>query len=321
MPIKENINFKNPFYLFTADLETIVPAVFRKVEGVTYFRERITTPDQDFLDLDWSGPKKVSDSLIIISHGLEGDSYRPYVLGLVKALKCLKADVLAWNFRGCSGELNKIQRFYHSGETEDLNQVIQYTLTKGYKKIILIGFSIGGNITLKYLGENRKYPRELITAIAVSVPCHLASTAKHLAKFRSKIYMSRFMVSLSKKIKEKEKIFPGTYQIEKLSAIKTFLEFDTLFTAPINGFQNAEEYWKKSSSIFYLNNIQIPTLIINAKNDPFLTPECFPKKEAEENKNISLEITEKGGHCGFYEQGKEISWLENRVLDCIKSYI
>src|SRR5690606_34261903 len=182
----------------------------------------------------------------------------------------------AWNYRGCSGEMNKLSRFYHSGETQDLHFVINDVCDRyKYRTIILIGFSIGGNITLKYLGEQGKDKREEIKAgVAFSVPVHLQSGAFHLARFKNKIYMMRFIKSLRTKMRAKALLIPGSIPDINLDKVTTFLEFDELYTAPMNGFKNAQEYWEKSSSIYYLKDISVPTLIVNAKNDPFLTPEC-----------------------------------------------
>jgi uncharacterized protein len=322
MPVIQKSEYLSPYYLFSRHLQTILPAVFRKVGNVVYKRERISTPDQDFLDLDWSTVG--SETLVIISHGLEGDSQRPYVKGMVRALNLHQMDVLAWNYRGCSGELNKLCRFYHSGETQDLHHVIQYALLKHpYKSAILLGFSIGGNITLKYLGEQRTkiHPR-VKAAVTFSVPCHLESGATHLAKFKNKIYMSRFIKSLRTKIKAKSLLMPESISYKGMDEISNFLEFDELFTAPMNGFKNARDYWEKSSSLYYLPAIAIPTLLVNAKNDPFLTPECFPVKEAEDNPLFFLEMPEEGGHCGFYENNsKGVYWSEKRAVEFINKYI
>jgi len=318
MPVNKNIAYKSPFYLFTGDLQTIFPALFRKV-SISYKRERITTPDKDFLDLDWAISPTGSKKLVVISHGLEGDSNAPYALGMARALMDNDFDVLVWNFRGCSGEINRLCKFYHSGETEDLNTVISYVSKMEYESIYLIGFSIGGNITLKYLGEKRVLHPKIKAAVALSVPCHLESTAKHLATFRAKIYMHRFLKSLRNKIKEKAALMPNQLSAEGIEKIKDFYMFDTRYTAPLNGYSSAKEYWSKNSSIFYLENITMPTLIINAQNDPFLRLQSYPTREAEKNKNILLEIPEQGGHCGFYESNaKDLYWSEKRVLLFLK---
>src|SRR6185437_1605000 len=192
--------------------------------------------------------KKGSDKLIIISHGLEGDARRPYVLGMVKALtEQTDFDVLAWNYRGCSGEINKLCRYYHSGETTDLHFVVNQA-AKNYKEIALLGFSIGGNVTLKYLGEQAKSLNPKVkVAVTFSVPCHLQSSAMHLAKPGNYVYLRRFIKSLNKKIKDKAVYYPEL-DVEGLKRVKNFRDFDEHYTAPINGFKNAIDYWTKSSS-------------------------------------------------------------------------
>ncbi|MBX9853018.1 MAG: alpha/beta fold hydrolase [Cytophagaceae bacterium] len=322
MPLINKSEYNSPYYLFSRHLQTILPALFRKVGNVVYTRERIFTPDHDFLDLDWS--KVNSKNLVVISHGLEGDSIRPYVLGMVRTMNIHGFDVLAWNYRGCSGEINKLHRSYHSGYTEDLDYVIRHALEKyDYEKIILIGFSVGGNITLKYLGEKGKQVNKKIKcAVTFSVPCHLESGAHHLAKWKSKIYMARFLKSLRKKMIKKSQAIPEALSIEGLHKIKNFLQFDERYTAPMNGFKSARDYWKQSSCLYYLPNISIPSLLVNARNDPFLTPECYPIREAESNPHLFLEMPETGGHCGFFENNKEGKyWSEKRAVEFIRNYV
>jgi predicted alpha/beta-fold hydrolase len=315
MPVKYNTEYKSPLYLFNKDLQTIIPALFRKVEGIQYKRERIYTPDQDFLDLDWSLVNQEKE-LVIISHGLEGDSKRPYVLGMVRALNQANKNVMAWNYRGCSGEINQVYKFYHSGETGDLDFVINHCINKGYSQINLIGFSVGGNITLKFLGETgEKYP-SIQKAVVFSVPCHLQSSSKQLARFRSKIYMKRFIRSLSTKIREKALTMPDKYDCSPLDRIKNFTEFDTIYTAPMHGYKDAIEYWTLNSSLYFIQHIKKTTLIIMAQNDPFLSSECYPYQEAENNPQVTLEVTKTGGHCGFYLANQDgIYWSERKVLE------
>ncbi len=313
-------DYTSPFWLFSKHLQTIIPALFRDVKlSVPRQTERVTTPDEDFLDLDWY--RTGAEKLVIISHGLEGDARRPYVLGMVKALTEAGFDVLAWNYRGCSGEINKLCRYYHSGETGDLDFVVN-NVPANYKEIALIGFSIGGNVTLKYLGEQGKTLNPRVkTAVTFSVPCHLQSAATHLAKPENFIYLQRFIKSLSKKIRDKAALYPEL-DVEGLRKVKNFEDFDELYTAPINGFKNAIDYWTKCSSVYYLNTIAIPTLIINAKNDPFLTPECFPVTEATANKYLFLQMPAQGGHCGFYSRNSTNTyWSEKRAIEFINKYI
>lgn len=305
-------------YFLSGHLQTILPALFRKLPEVRYRRERINTPDKDFLDLDWyiNG----SDHLAILCHGLEGNTQTQYMLGMARALHLHGWDVLAWNYRGCSGEINRQHRFYHSGETGDLDTIIRHALTiKNYREVVLIGFSVGGNIALKYLGEQGiKLHPAIVKSVVFSVPCHLASAAAHLAGSGNKIYMRRFLKSLRRKVQAKSALMPHLINDHGFSSIRNFYQFDEKYTAPIHGFKNAHDYWQKNSSIHFIEKISIPTLIVNAENDPFLSPECFPVKEAGKNLHVFLEVPKGGGHCGFYEHNKDgLYWSEKRTLEFI----
>lgn len=297
-----------PPYLFgNGHVQTIFPVVLRRVKGVSYKRERITTPDDDFLDLDWS--VKGNDRLAIISHGLEGNSHRAYIKGMVNAVNRGSWDALAWNYRSCSGEPNRLLRSYHNGVTDDLAFVIRHTVKKQvYKEIALIGFSLGGNLTLLHLGRETHDPI-VKKAVVFSVPCDLKASATVLAKPVNRIYMKRFLIMLHEKIKAKKKLMPGLIDDEGYERIKDFKAFDDRYTAPIHGFKNAEDYWEKCSSRPYLPYIKIPVLIVNAKNDPFLPEACFPFKEAENNRYLTLITPGSGGHTGFIAFNREnIYW-------------
>ena len=206
MPIVAHSSYVPPCLLANGHLQTLLPSLFRKVRGVAYQRERIATPDSDFLDLDWAA--NGAHRLAMIAHGLEGDSKRAYALGIVKALCKNGWDAVVWNARGCSGESNRVLRFTHSGAIEDLQTVISHvTETRDYDEVALIGFSLGGNLTLKYLGErSRELNPRIKKAAAFSVPCDLQSSSLRLAGLANKIYMRRFLRSLRKKIRAKMKV-------------------------------------------------------------------------------------------------------------------
>ena len=322
MPVLPSPELPSPFYLFNGHLQTILPSILRTVADVTYCRERINTPDDDFLDLDWS--EIGSKQLVVISHGLEGDASRPYVKGMVKAANQAGMDALAWNYRSCSGEPNLLLSSYHLGATEDLDLVIRYALKqKKYETVYLVGFSAGGNIILKYLGEAPKnVPKEVKRAVAFSVPCDLKSSAIQIAKLVNRIYLRRFLNSLRLKLEQKMPIAEGQLDLTDFHLVTDFQIFDERFTAPLHGFASAEDYYEKSSCKQYLERIKIPALLVNALNDPFLTEECFPVKEAEQNPNFYLEMPENGGHVGFaldfaegiyYSEVRAISFLTSKV--------
>ena len=318
MPHIENTSYRAPWPFTNGHLSTIFHATIRFVAGVRYERERITLPDDDFVDLDWSrvGSKK----LALISHGLEGDSRTPYMKGMVRAFNRRGWDAVAYNFRGCSGEPNKLLRSYHSGATEDLHAVIAHVLNLNqYDEVALIGFSLGGNLTLKYVGERGGIMSDIITkAAAVSVPCDLESCAEKLTLQTNSLYNQRFLKRLKSKVKAKESLLPEGMELNQFRKLKNLREFDDLFTAPINGFRDATDYWTQCSSRQFIHGIRITTLLINAWDDPFLTPSCFPVMEASVNDYFHLETTQEGGHVGFIQfKGTGEYWHESRVAEFI----
>ncbi len=306
-------SYHPPFLLNNGHLQTIFPVLFRKNDCGFYRSERIRTQDDDFLDLDWS--PLGSSRLVILSHGLEGSSKRAYVTGMVKALNRGGMDALAWNYRSCSGEPNLRLRSYHNGATEDLIRVIDHAKATGrYKEIYLLGFSLGGNLSLVYLGRERVEPL-VKKAVVFSVPCDLKSSAEELAKPVNRLYMKRFLIMLHGKIKAKMKQIPGRINDADFHRIKSFQAFDERYTAPIHGFKSAEDYWKQCSSLQFVKAVNIPTLIVNAKNDPFLTKSCYPVDQAGKNPNIHLEMPDSGGHVGFVEfNGQDLYWSEKRAV-------
>ncbi|MGV3558338.1 YheT family hydrolase [Larkinella arboricola] len=338
MPLITPSDYRPPTHLWNGHLQTIIPSLFRKVE-VPYVRERIETPDDDFLDLDWSfsgvqnevpGGKRdeiekensgLKKRLTILSHGLEGDSRRQYLAGMVRHLTANGFDCLAWHYRSCSGEMNRQARFYHLGETSDLQFVIDYALQKGYQHVNLMGFSAGGNITLKYLGERGKDIHPAIErAVVFSVPLHLTTASRRLEAWDSQIYNKRFNRTLKRKVFQKAAIMPGVIHTEGLQKVRTLRDFDNLFTSRLHGFRDAEDYYQQSSSLQYLDKIAIPTLVVNAKNDPFLSRECFPEELAQQLPNVWMEFPAQGGHCGFAPAGRntDVYWSEERALRFLK---
>ncbi|MEX1238649.1 MAG: alpha/beta fold hydrolase [Cyclobacteriaceae bacterium] len=307
-----------PFFLFGSHLETIYPALLRRVSLAPYTRERITTPDDDFLDLDWL--ESDSEKVVIISHGLEGNSSRPYIKGMAKALHAAGFNVVAWNLRGCSEEINRQLRFYHSGATDDLHTLVTHLCEKKhYKKIFLVGFSLGGNVTLKYLGE-RVVPDVIKKAVVFSVPLDLKTSCERISRPVNRLYSNRFLRSLKGKILAKSR-FRKELDISKLQRIKTLVEFDDCYTAPLHGFKDAKDYYEKCSSIRFVRDIKTPSLIINTLNDPFLSPECFPKTLLQDHPYVKLQILSRGGHVGFTQFNKNgLYWSEQRALEFLSDF-
>lgn len=312
--------YRAPLFFGNAHIQTVFPSVFREVEGVDYQRERITTPDDDFLDLDWSrcGSRKVG----IICHGLEGNTSRHYVRGMARALNQNGWDALALNFRSCSGEPNKQVRSYHSGISEDVDCVVRHAAKSGsYNETVLIGFSLGGNVILKFLGERPVDPI-IKKTVCFSVLCDLKAGAIRMEAPDCRIYMKRFLKMLHEKIEAKMKMFPGQIDDAGYEKIKTFRQFDDRYTAPMNGFKDAEDYWRRSSCKPLIPNITIPTLLVSAKNDPFFAEECYPIAEAQANPNFFLEMPDSGGHVGFISFEKNgYYWSEKRMIEFLQSDI
>ncbi len=312
--------YQSPRLFRNGHLQSIYPTLCRRVGGIDYRRERIPTPDDDFLDLDWRSVQ--SDRLVIISHGLEGDSSRAYVKGMVKAAGGAGYDALAWNFRGCGGTPNRQPRLYHSGSYPDLNTVIEHVIQHyDYREINLVGFSMGGNISLLYLAHHRDklYPR-IKKCVVFSVPCDLEASSIQIGKPANMIYMKRFLRLLHEKIRSKKKLFPDLFSDNDYKLIKNFYDFDNCYTAPLHGFADAEDYWHKCSSKQFIPQIRIPTLLINALDDPFLTPACFPYDESAANLKFTLETPEHGGHVGFVTFNREnLYWSEKRAFAFLKN--
>lgn len=314
MPLIES-KYNPSFFFRNGHVSTVYSGLIRKIKDIGQERERITLPDDDFLDLDWSFSNQKSDKLIIMLHGLEGNGQRPYMTGTAKHFNVNNIDAVCVNFRGCSGHDNSKFRSYHSGATEDLNAVIQYIINnKAYNHIYIKGISLGGNMVLKYLGERSEIPDQIKAVIAISVPCLLGGSAKKLHTIENRLYHDRFKKHLVDRLKIKQQRFPELLSLDDLYSIKTLYDFDNIYTSKAHGFLDGADYYNKCSSLQFLPNIKTPTLIINALNDSFLSPECYPVKEAKANSALYLEMPKYGGHVGFHDKNN-IYYNESRALD------
>lgn len=312
-------NYTPPLFFRNGHLATIYSGIIRSVNGVVQKRERLTLSDGDFLDLDWSTSAVPSQKLVILLHGLEGDAQRPYITGSAKILNQNGFDTCAVNYRGCSGEPNKLYRSYHSGATEDLIEIIDHILeTRDYPKIYLKGFSLGGNLLLKYLGEGNVVPKEIKGAVAVSVPCNLHDSCKQLLSSKNILYAQRFKKNLLDKLRQKQHLFPNLISNQYIKSIKTLKDFDDVYTSRAHHFKDALDYYEKCSSLQFLPNISVPSLIINAKDDTFLGDGCYPVEETEQNPHLHLEIPRYGGHVGFWGRNN-ITYTEKRALHFFES--
>ncbi len=305
---KPNLLFRN------GHIATIYSGLWRRVKGVNQKRERIVLPDQDFLDLDWSFSTKKTNQLLIVLHGLEGNGNRHYVLGSAKIANQNTMDAVCVNFRGCSGEVNKSFQSYHSGKTDDLAYVINHITTHyHYDTIYLNGFSLGGNVILKYLGETEDIPKQIKAAVAVSVPVYLKGSLQRLMALENKMYSIKFLRDLKQKLKEKQVLYPEKISNSIIKSVKTLKDFDDAYTSKAHGFKDALDYYEQSSSLQFLKQISVPTLLINALNDSFLSKECYPIEEAKSNPNLFLELPKYGGHVGFHHKNN-IYYTESRMI-------
>jgi predicted alpha/beta-fold hydrolase len=316
-------NFSPTLPFRNGHFNTMYRPLFMK-DTCQYLRKRITTWDHDFFDLDFS--LVGSKTLVLLIHGLEGSSESKYITATANHLNNKGLDAVCFNLRGCSGEDNLLLGTYHSGKTEDVDFVVTHLENNyDYENIVIIGFSLGGNLTLKYLGENAENLSSKIKGgIAVSVPVDIASAEKEMDKLKNKLYMEIFFKTMKNKVLEKAHKFPE-YNLDKDKLFKAtkFKHLEYLYTVPVFGFKNPEDYWKKASSKPYILKINRPSLLINAKDDTFLSKECYPFEEAKKSEFFHLEIPNYGGHVGFMSSFKpsENRWLENRILTFIKENI
>ncbi len=315
--------FKPAWWLNNAHLQTLYPALMRKTSSPPGLRrERLITPDNDFIDVDWCGAG--IQPLIILLHGLTGSSQSGYIKGLQRTLLTQGFRSVALNFRGCSGEYNHSARCYHSGETEDIHFLYQ-TLRQREPDtpFAAVGFSLGGNVLLKWMGEQGS-KLTLFAAVAVSVPLVLSICATKLDKGFSKMYRGNLLRELKHYVWAKQrhlekvgKLIEASKieQLGDLSRIKSFWQYDDRVVARLHGFKNVQDYYQRSSSRQFLKSITIPTLVVQAIDDPFMTQEVLPDLN-ELSSSIYLEITQGGGHVGFIAGDmpfKPEYWLEQRI--------
>ncbi len=321
---QKHIPFKALWWLNNRHLQTLYPTLFRRKIKLNRTRERFNTPDGDFLDCDWYTKNADADKpLVIVMHGLSGSSASNYVSGIQKAISHFGWRSVALNFRGCSGEQNLKARAYHSGDTGDIEFIYQTLKAREPNTdIYVIGFSLGGNVLLKWLGEQGK--KSCVKgAVAVSVPMLLNVCASKLDKGFSKVYRRYLMNPLKQFVLKKYKFLLQTDPLEaqkikqlgNLKNITSFWQYDNQVVARLHGFKSAEDYYQRSSSRQFIPYIKIPTLIIHALDDPFMTPQVLPD-EKELPGNVVLEKTRSGGHAGFVS-GTTLNpgyWLEQRIL-------
>lgn len=315
--------FRPTRWLPGGHLQTLFSPLFRAKPKLKRQRERITLEDGDFIDLDWYGPQGEQTRCAILLHGLTGSSSSLYILGQQQALAAQGWQSVAVNWRGCSGEPNHRARGYHSGASEDLADIVkQLAVRYPDKPLAAVGYSLGGNVLLKYLGETGRY-NPLSGAVAVSVPFRLDHCADRIGQGFSRVYQARFLRDLRRYVESKQSSFrqQGRQEelarlsaLETLEGMKTFWDFDGRVTAPLHGFESADAYYQRCSSAFFVDAIQVPTLIVHAKDDPFIYPHSVPTADMLPG-CVALELFPSGGHVGFIEGSpwRPRYYLEHRL--------
>jgi hypothetical protein len=319
--------FRPAWWCRNAHLQTIWGPLFRRGR-LPLRRERLETPDGDFVDLDWSDddglPARAPRLLVL--HGLEGSSRSHYVVGLLQRGRAAGWRGVALNFRSCSGELNRLPRFYHSGETGDLAHVVA-TLVRRAPGVPVgaVGVSLGGNVLLKWLGEvGTGAPPELVGAVGISVPFDLAACAGVLDRGGCRVvYGANFLRTMRRKVVAKARRLPGFVDVAAARSARTFAQYDAVVTAPLNGFRDALDYWTRASSGPYLARIRRPTLLLGALDDPIVPARVLPDPGALPP-GVRAEFVPRGGHAGFLEgpwPWRTASWAERRAVEHLTSLL
>jgi len=297
----------------------LVARLLRSFLKVEFRRERLELEDGDFLDLDWvaapAGSETENRPLVLVLHGLEGSANSGYARQMYRELTACGLQAVGLNFRGCSGEPNRLPRAYHSGETGDLGYILGVLRGRYPRRAIgAVGFSLGGNVLLKYLGEDSK---ALDAAVAISVPFDLSAGADHMERGFSKTYRAFLVRKLKRKVRAKVRILDGEIDVARALSARTFREFDDAVIVPIHGFHDAEDYYRRSSSVQFLEAITTPTLLIHSLDDPFLPSASVPSGITRKNPHIEADFTRHGGHVGFVSghPWAPLFWGERRAAE------
>lgn len=310
-------NVKPPLLQFNGHLQTILGNAFRKLVMPKWERERFTTSDDDFLDLYWL--TKGSKNLVVITHGLEGNAERGYITGIVREIEDLDIDIMSWNCRSCSEEINLTAQLYGHGQIDDLHELLNYAISKNsYESIILVGVSMGANMSTKLATlRANEIDAALKGVVAISSPCDLEECSNRLDLWQNFYLKKRFLNKLKEKIKSKSIQFPDIFDPKNLDKVSVWKDFDDWYSAPINGYKDSAEFYKESSPNTFLPHIETPILIINALNDPIFGENCFPFAIAEKNPYVTLDAVRFGGHTGFAIKGQRGNYAEMRTRQFI----
>lgn len=307
-------SFKPAWWLPGPHAQTLFPVLARRRLGLSTQAERLELPDGDFLDLNWALDAPSQAPLVLLLHGLEGSLRSHYAAGLMQCLNRAGLRAVLMHFRGCSGEPNRLPRSYHSGETTDLDYVLKvFREREAHTPMAAVGFSLGGNVLLKWLGETGDRAG-LEAAVAVSVPFSLAIAADRLDRGISRLYQAYLLQKLHRSLRTKQARMELPVQQTSVSQLDSFRRFDDAVTAPLHGFTGVDDYYARASSKAYLSRIVCPTLILQALDDPFMTAAVLPAV-AELSPAVCLELSPTGGHVGFISGplGRPEYWLEQRI--------
>ncbi|MCU7845767.1 MAG: hydrolase [Candidatus Thiodiazotropha sp. (ex Monitilora ramsayi)] len=318
MPKLAASQFKAPWWLKSPHLQTIWPTLVRPGRGFQGEWESVELRDGDFIELVW---RRGDGPLVMLIHGLEGSLQSHYAIPMLEALTEAGFTTVFMHLRGCGRKPNRLARSYHSGATEDLVEILEQLELRDEKPSAVIGISLGGNLLLKYLGESGAGSR-LSAAVAVSVPFYLDKTAKHLQKGTARIYQRYLLNKLLANYRRKFSNRPAPLDVD-LSAIDSIYAFDDRITAPLNGFDDADDYYRRCSSIGFLRDIVTPTLILQAADDPFMPSGSTPNEE-QLGPGITLELSRQGGHVGFISgryPWKQSYWIESRIPAFLKQQL
>ncbi|CAJ0872888.1 YheT family hydrolase [Ralstonia flatus] len=313
--------FRSPWWLIGGNAQTIVPARLWRFPRIAYRRERWDTPDHDFIDLDWTTHETDAHApLVVMFHGLEGDSRSHYARLLMDALRGRRWLGVIPHFRGCSGEMNLAPRMYHCGDGAEiawiLERLYRTVCQPQGRKLLVVGISLGGNALLRYLGEHGTDARYVTAAATVSAPLDMRAGGAALSKGFNMVYTRMFLRTLKAKANAKLDQHPGLYDRDAMMATRTLGQFDNLVTAPLHGFRDVLDYWTRASSKPVLRDVRVPALVLNARNDPFLPGQHLPGV-ADVSPDITLDQPLHGGHVGFLlRHGKtgRVDWMPARVL-------
>lgn len=311
--------FRPAWWLPGPHLQTLGGKLLRSSSARPWRRHRIETPDGDFLDLDVAGPTGKPRGTVLLLHGLEGCSTSGYMLESAHLLVERGFRAVALNFRSCGGEPNRLTRSYHSGATGDPHRVLELLRNQAPGRPLgALGFSLGGNVLLKLLGElERDGARLLDAAAAVSVPYHLATAAERMERGPGRLYGAAFLRSLKRSIRDKVRVRGHDLDLGALDRIRTLREFDDRFTAPLHGFRDASHYYERCSSTAFLERIRVPTHLLHAEDDPFLPGEALPVRRLRANPALDVRTTPRGGHLGWIagrNPSRPVLWAERHAV-------